>query len=257
MSRAKLQACLPSVNKQKAIGVIHCFDARGDRSTAAYAVLHEVRKLQSLGFDGACLINQPCDVDDLFHYTQYVKEFFSREDFALGVNVLGGDWAFTDAYRIAKRLDLNFIWTDISNVEPLAYNRGSTQEALDAAEAERVPSIFYASGVQMKYTRLRDPKPIGESCKLAVPWLDGLTLTGSGTGSPPTVDHIRQAREAVSPDVALGVASGVNADNIAAFAPYADYFLVATSLLSSSRRGVYCDRFSRDRCKDLIAALRS
>ncbi len=56
---------------------------------------------------------------------------------------------------------------------------------------------------------------------------DAVIVTGGVTGDPPTLEDVREAREATGLPIALG--SGVNANNIESFWPHAQAFIVGTA----------------------------
>lgn len=91
----------------------------------------------------------------------------------------------------------------------------------------------YFGGVAFKYQpELPELGRPADRAKLAAPFVDVITTSGSGTGSAPGVDKIRLMKEAV-PDKPLAIASGMTPENIRTFLPYADYFLVATGISDS------------------------
>jgi len=73
--------------------------------------------------------------------------------------------------------------------------------------------------------------------KLAKSFLHVPTTSGAGTGVPITEEALARLSEAVkadAPSFPLGLASGVDEENIRSFLPYVDFFLVASGVEQTS-----------------------
>jgi membrane complex biogenesis BtpA family protein len=64
---------------------------------------------------------------------------------------------------------------------------------------------------------------------------DALIVSGKMTGSAPTVDKVRQAREAIGSRRPILMGSGTTAENVADFLQYADGCIVGSSLKEGNR----------------------
>lgn len=73
--------------------------------------------------------------------------------------------------------------------------------------------------------------------KIAVNYFSALITSGDATGSGPSIEKIRQIREWIRPDAKLGIASGMSVDNVDLFLPYADIFIVASSVNTNYGNG--------------------
>lgn len=58
--------------------------------------------------------------------------------------------------------------------------------------------------------------------------LDVITTSGIGTGEPPTLSKIQRMHKVATKPIAI--ASGINAENVVQFKPYANIFLVGSSI---------------------------
>jgi predicted TIM-barrel enzyme len=156
-------------------------------------------------------------------------------DAVLGVNSLGGNGVTSaqNTFEICRRHKLQIAWTDFSGVDLI---KEMPEFSLHSIESARAPGVFYVSGVHMKYGTLVDPeKTIEKSALQAMGWVDGVTITGKGTGQPTDPDRARRAR-AVLGDYPLGAASGVTPENVHTILPYIDYVLVHTGIATPQHR---------------------
>ncbi len=89
-------------------------------------------------------------------------------------------------------------------------------------------------GVAFKYIRpIVPPEHFGEVARLALDCgVDVITTSGPATGEPPAVNKVQAMRHAIG-DHALAVASGIRPENVSAFLPFVDAFLVATGIEAS------------------------
>lgn len=89
---------------------------------------------------------------------------------------------------------------------------------------------LYFGGVAFKYQN--HVQDISGTAVLAAPFMDVVVTSGDQTGTPPSVEKIKMMREALH-DHPFAIASGISVRNINDFLPYADCFLVATSVSTS------------------------
>lgn len=128
--------------------------------------------------------------------------------------------------------DVSGVWVDSVDIradleDPTRSVR--RYRAIQKDTTQRWHGLFFG-GVAFKYQpQFGDPVT---DARLAAPFVDVITTSGSGTGSAPDVNKIRLMKEAV-PDKPLAIASGMTPENIRSFLPYADYFLVATGISDS------------------------
>jgi hypothetical protein len=179
------------------------------------------------GAHGIFLINHSITSQQLLTIFCQIRRLFPRA--WIGLNCLGLEPA--QILTIVPP-DVSGIWVDSVDIradlaDP-SYN-ARRYRAIQKATAQRWKGLFFG-GVAFKYQpQFGDP---ASDAKLAAPFVDVITTSGSGTGSAPDVDKIRLMKEAV-PDKPLAIASGMTPENIRLFLPYADYFLVATGISDS------------------------
>lgn len=95
---------------------------------------------------------------------------------------------------------------------------------------------FYFGGVAFKYQQPVPDAQLSRVVQRASRYIDVVTTSGDGTGSAPAVDKISKISFSMEGDLhadgtaPLAIASGVSIDNVDDFMPYADTFLVASSV---------------------------
>jgi membrane complex biogenesis BtpA family protein len=126
----------------------------------------------------------------------------------------------------------------IAPAELLAY-----RARLDSAD------ILVLADIQVKYAELIDPCTLGESAaRAAAAGADGIVVSGSRTGEPPSVTELTEARAGAAGTPVL-IGSGLDAANAAELLCAADGALVGTSLLEQGHA-------SLDRVSGLVRAAR-
>jgi predicted TIM-barrel enzyme len=101
--------------------------------------------------------------------------------------------------------------------------------------------IAFMGGVSFKYTEWYTADP-AESARMAeqlAPFVDVVTTSGAGTGSPPSAEKITAMGRAAGPG-RLAVASGISIENIADYSDQPDMtVLVASSLETEKYSGIF------------------
>lgn len=204
-----------------------------------------------LGADGVYLIDHNANIGNLFTAFNKVKNQH-RAGF-VGLNALGAGGIISglnlldDAF---KKGELEYIpdglWVDRANLDP-EYLDSLSKLRTDHPELGRVKIL---GGVAFKYTPeyTDEPEAAAAQAKKAGSYIDVITTSGEGTGSPPSVEKIKAMKESTAGQIAI--ASGVDAGNIASYAPFTDEVLVASSLETYSYSGI----FDPVKLKELIDA---
>lgn len=114
-------------------------------------------------------------------------------------------------------------------------------------------SLFFA-GAAFKHQDFPGFTPEREA-RIVQSYCDVVTTSGPATGMPASIEKIRGMREAmdassVSPPP-LAIASGVSAENVRSYLPWATCFLVASSVTDPG------ERTSRDKVRELVQAAKS
>jgi predicted TIM-barrel enzyme len=200
----------------------------------AYADIDNSFEGGAQGADAVVLINEWSSLAELEVTVAGVRRRYP--DIPLGVNYLGDPkepYGFADSFRLASAYDLQIVWTDFSGVD-LIQEREPV--SLHDIQNVRPGHVFYASGIHMKYSTLRQPeKTIEESALQAIGWVDGVIVTGPKTGVPCNPELAARARHVLH-DYPLGVASGVNSENAYQIKDIVDFCLVASSLQDGAKR---------------------
>jgi hypothetical protein len=154
-------------------------------------------------------------------------------DKLIGVNYLGATISYIETFELAKKHKLQIAWTDYSGIDLVTEAPEISLHNVDLTKPE---GVFYVSGIHMKYLTLRDEnKSIEKSARQAMGWMDGVTITGPGTGQATDPEKARRTRVVLG-DHPMGAASGVSPENVETILPYIDYMLVNSSISSKDRR---------------------
>ena len=153
----------------------------------------------------------------------------------IGLNMLG--ISTLDAITWMPR-DLDVLWTDAGGIIEKGdikdvFSQTDDTPRLDPRIAEWLPKLetnntrYYGSQLFKYQPKAKNPEGVA---KEAAKHFSALITSGEATGSQPNVEKIQQIREWIGPNAKLGIASGMSVKNIDYFLPYADIFIVASSL---------------------------
>lgn len=220
--------------------VIHC--ASIDRGGCLHAENCTQTALNN-GADGIFLIGHGMQARDLREIYDHLRNKFPAA--WIGINFLGLSPG-RDGYGLYAHTmmckDLNALWLD-----DLPKSR-----ILDLPR-----SIQVFGGVAFKYKNpYLSERGLEEACRTARESVDVPTTSGDRTGSPPPVSKLQAIRQLVGDGVLLAVASGVSAKNVSPLLPYADVFLVASSITRREEMHGY-ELFVPDRVRTLADIIHS
>ena len=176
------------------------------------------------GADGAFLINH--GMADAALLDIHAAVVAAHTGWWVGVNCLG---LTPEAAFAMVSPQVGGLWVD---------NAGIEEEHTDQPYAARVaavrqayaPGCLYFGGVAFKYQR--HVEDLEAACRVATQYRDVVTTSGPGTGHAADVEKIARMKRALG-DTPLAIASGITPDNVAAYLPHADCFLVATGIRRS------------------------
>jgi uncharacterized protein len=173
------------------------------------------------GADGVFLINHGFSADRLKSIFQTIQKEYS--DWWIGINMLG---VSLEQLPHVMPFSAQGIWSDCAGVasshseDPAAKAKAFYQSTLG------YQGLFFG-GLSFKGrpTSFTD----AEAATQAVGYVDVITTSGIRTGEPPLIEKIRTIRGAIDRNP-LAIASGISADNVHLYKPYADCFVVSSSI---------------------------
>jgi hypothetical protein len=178
------------------------------------------------GADGVFLINQGMRAPELLALLPRLRE--RHPALWLGVNLLG--WEPADVIRVAERDLIDGIWSDDAGVDALDEDEAARAAAdLREARAETGWSGLYFGGTAFKTQAEVPLDRLGEVGRRAAAFVDVVTTSGPGTGVAADPGRVRILREALGAHP-MGLASGVTPDNVGAYLPDVQAYLVATGI---------------------------
>lgn len=186
--------------------------------------LRNVEIASVAGAHGVFLINHSIAGSELLRIAHSV---LAEHDVWVGLNLL--DHSPAHAFGVLPHGVAGY-WSDNAGINPGTRNPTAEQSVASGDLDARARSDFtglYFGGVAFKYqTR---PVDLGATTRAATRFMDVITTSGAGTGQAADLHKIRTMHEAAGGHP-LGIASGVTPDNIDAYLPYIDAFLVATGI---------------------------
>lgn len=213
-----MNAILRAFNRPRVLfPVVHCVDSA--------QVQRAVEVAMGNGADGVFLINQGGFVRS--EVVRAAKSALASGAPFVGVNLLG--LRADDALDTIGTTSIPGLWCDDAKVWLDHYDGPARAVAANARLLDR----RFFGGVALKYRREIPVARLGEIARMAVEaGVEIITTSGPATGSPPTVGKVAAMRAAIG-DHALAIASGITPENVGAFLPYVDAFLVATGIEDS------------------------
>lgn len=223
-------------NVKKFFPVIHCADPYSHNGTQH--VYQNIRIALENFADGIFLIGHGLRHTSMIGLYNLSRKLFP--DFWIGINFLDVSRE-SEFERIIKSCPgLNALWTD-----------GMPNIRLDID-----PQIEVFGGVAFKYL---NPNQSGDelvlACNKAKKIVDVVTTSGNATGFPPDIKKLEKIRNCIK-QMPLALASGVTEDNVLAFLPTVDYFLVASSIVEKKGQE-NLDYFIPEKVKKLATIIHS
>lgn len=182
------------------------------------------RVAREAGADGVFLINHGMADEALLDIHGAVAD--AHPDWWVGVNCLG---LAPEQVFAAVSPKVSGVWVDNAGIEEGREDQPYA-DRVEAVRATAAPGCLYFGGVAFKYQRYVED--LAAACRLAARYMDVVTTSGPGTGHAAEVEKIRQMKEALG-GMPLAIASGITPENVGAYLPHADSFLVATGISRS------------------------
>ena len=199
-----------------------------NRPRVLLPVVHPVTKVDALrsidivveaGCSGLFLINQGMSSRDVLDLAQETKR--NHPHLWVGLNLLGH--TLESAYNTIGQASLDGMWADCTPVT-VAGIHGLFDHNLNR---KGYPTLF--GGVAFKYQTPVADEYLERTAEIASTYVDVVTTSGPGTGIPASVEKIEAMKRGVGAK-ALGLASGVDIDNVSLYTPYVSAFLVGTGI---------------------------
>jgi predicted TIM-barrel enzyme len=189
--------------------------------------LASVEVAHAAGAKGVFTINQGMNDSEVLALVREIQRRYPA--LWVGVNLLGHSptAALRAALDACERID--GLWSDNALVDERAADQPAAAEFV-ATRRTRAWTGLYFGGVAFKYQREVAADAIGPAAVLAMSYMDVVCTSGPGTGKAADVHKVIAMRQAIGSEGAIALASGVTPDNIGAYLPYVDAFLVGTGI---------------------------
>lgn len=181
-----------------------------------------IDKVVEAGCSGLFLINQGMSTRDTLALALRTRE--THPNLWVGLNLLGHSLEYV--YSLLGRSGIHGMWADCTDVTAVGIT-GLYEHSLNR---EGYPILF--GGVAFKYQAEVPEVYLERAAEIASMYVDVVTTSGPGTGKPASVEKIERMKRGVGAK-ALGLASGVDIDNVSLYTPYVSAFLVGTGIEES------------------------
>jgi membrane complex biogenesis BtpA family protein len=184
------------------------------------------------------------------HMTAVALEIRRRLPLPLGVNVLRNDGL--TALAVAHAAGAQFIRVNVlcgARVTDQGLILGIAHDLLRERAALESEILIFAD-VNVKHSAPLAARPLADEVADLIHRgrADAVIVSGAATGQPTDVEELKQVESAAGETPVL-VGSGVTAESISQFAPYADGFIVGTSV---KQDGVVENPVDRARVRELV-----
>lgn len=257
------------VGRPAVIGMVHLLPLpgspgyQGSRSAILERALGDAETLVENGIDALMLENigdtpfYPQDTPPVTVacMTAVATEIKRRFDVLLGINVLRNDAMAALAVAAASRSQ--FIRVNVlagTRVSDQGLLTGNAHLLLRERARMGMQSIGIFADVNVKHSAALAERPLWEDVRELVQrsGADAVIVSGSGTGQPTAVKDVA-AVEAAAGGRPVLVGSGVCLENVAEYLPYADGYIVGTSL---HEHGQVDEPISAERVNRLMSTVR-
>ena len=186
--------------------------------------------------------------------TAIAAEVRSRVALPLGINVLRNDGL--SALAVAHACGAEFVRVNVlcgARVADQGLLQGIAHDLLRERSLLGASDVKILADVDVKHSAPLSPRELADEVDDTVKrgLADGVIVSGSGTGKTTAPEKVR-AVKGFAGDVPVFVGSGVTAETIARYAPFADGFIVGTAF---KRDGDPANPVEPDRVKALVRAL--
>lgn len=224
------------------IGVIHLppllsLEGSPGMKTLIQKALHDLKALESAGFDGALLENEHdkphtefANPAQIASFTAIASEVQKKARIPIGIQMMLNDWR--SSFAIAAAVGANFTRLDVF-VDDVTCDWGPIHPDPEAIMKEKqsiAPNTLLMTDIQVKYKTLVTPRPLTTSAKLAIDHgSDVLVITGDATGKETPKNSLEDVRE-MFPEVPMFVGAGIHQENIEEQLNIANGCIVGTSI---------------------------
>jgi membrane complex biogenesis BtpA family protein len=200
-------------------------------------------------------IKPPLDPQGLALMTRIAKEVRRRFDGPIGIQLL--EAANDSAMEIACETDLDFVRVEgyiFAHIGGAGLIEGCAGRLTRKRAELGCNHIKIFGDVKKKHCShsLTADLDLSDMVKQAEFFLaDGVVITGPGTGEPPELQELRGVKESARIPIVIG--SGMTSQNISRYMPWADGFIVGSTLREEGR---FLGRLEPRRLKAFVSAFR-
>ena len=171
------------------------------------------------------------------HFEELIAELAPETKLPWGIVPLWNDYRF--GFEMCKKYGGLMVRVPVfvDSVETV-YGEfvANAKKVFEVRKEVGVEDVLILADVQVKHAKMLNPRPFTESVEEAMQELaDGIIVTGTWTGDPPSVEQCAEARSTVGDRGLVLTGSGMTAENLHSFAPYLDGCIVGTAFKAGER----------------------
>lgn len=155
----------------------------------------------------------------IFEFAMMLKSDF--KGYTIGVNPLGISTE-TALRTTPQRIDV--LWTDDGGIDEINGKAELRNSLVDPLKAFR-PQYFGS----IAFKHQKQPDDLVAVAREAAKHFSAVITSGDETGVPPTIEKMKLLAHA-NIGKPIGIASGITYENIMSYMPYADIFIIGTSV---------------------------
>lgn len=234
---------------------------KGDWKSISSFVLKDAESLQKGGVNALLIENygdlpffpERVQEETVAHLAVLARAVKKKFALSLGINVLRND--AISALAIAKAAGADFIRVNIltgARLTDQGIIQGKAHEVIRFRKQIDAEHVKVFADISVKYSSSLSERTLEAEVEETVhrSGADGLIVSGAGTGKPVDKNRLETVKK-IAGGYPVWVGSGVSEENIDALSPFADGFIVGSSLKPSLEAPI-----EEKRVKELVERLR-
>jgi len=179
----------------------------------------------------------------------------SEIELPVGIQVLAG--ANREAVAVAKAAGLDFIRAEgyvFGHIADEGYMNSDAAQLMRYRKSIEADEVAVFTDIRKKHAshNITSDVSIEETIQAAEFFLsDGIIITGAATGKKAAIEDVKTAKRATGLPILIG--SGISEENIASYWPYADGFIIGSSLKED---GYWMNAVDKHRVETLMESVK-
>ena len=232
------------------IGMVHFSPLKGDPKFSNKEIVlerakNDLEKLINGGVDAVVFENNFDNpkfekLPDLQskHFEELIQKLTNGLKLPWGISALWNDYEL--GFRLCKKyggimVRVPVFVDSVKTVYGEFY--ADPKKVLDSRKFQDAEDVHILADVHVKHAEMLEARSLEESLKDALAnKADGIVMTGTWTGDPPSVNDVIKMREILGDDTKLFIGSGMTSKNIQDFLPFLDGCIVGSAFKEDAKQ---------------------